>query len=375
MTRRKAIITIILFMILTGSAFLIWPFVRGELEGVNTENRNLASFPAFSFETISEYPDQIEAWMNDHLPFRAKMIGLQSLIDYYLLHTSSNSNVVIGKDGWLFLKADDSMEYYTGRKLYSEEQLRTLAGNLQIAKDAMKRQGTEFVLMVIPDRERIYPEKLPSCYGAPNPVNAFDQLTEYLRENTDITVVCPYDSLMKAKEENPDQILYHKTDSHWNDLGAYIGVCDLFQALDIKWDKSRVTVTEVEDTPGDMADMLNLRGMIDAGWAYQLSGFQNGNTFMTAEPDFWGHYTYESPDAGNGRILVLRDSFCSAMMQFISEAFQESDLVHHDGFCHELIEQEQPDYFVYEVVERKLDQLLDDAQREREAWTVPAMKS
>ena len=50
-----------------------------------------------------------------------------------------------------------------------------------------------------------------------------DQIVEYLKTNTDIRVVYPYEELMRFKEKYPDEPLYYHLDTHWNELGAYIG--------------------------------------------------------------------------------------------------------------------------------------------------------
>lgn len=360
MSKQKSILIIIIFTILIGSAYIIWPFVCVRLEGENTENRNLAEMPKFSLETVSEYPRQMESFIDDHLPFRSKMIELNSVISYYLMGTSASERVETGKDGWLFYKDESSMDYYTGRKLYTEEQLRTIANNMQITKDNLEKQGVKFALFIAPNKERVYPEKMPSYYGKPSGNNALRQVVDYLRDNTDVTVVCPYDSLMKAKEENPDMILYHKTDTHWNDLGAYIGACDLFDALGIEWDRSSISVNEVNDVPGDMAKMLNLDNVIEAGEAYQLTGLQHNDarSNLNTDSDYFGHWIYETPIATNGSIIVRRDSFCTPMRLYIAEAFKNSDMVHLKSFTNALIEQKKPDYFVYQFTERHLDQLL-----------------
>ena len=36
----------------------------------DSENRQLAAMPSFSFATASQYPDAFEAYFSDHLPFR-----------------------------------------------------------------------------------------------------------------------------------------------------------------------------------------------------------------------------------------------------------------------------------------------------------------
>lgn len=76
-----------------------------------------------------------------------------------------------------------------------------------------------------------------------------------MRENTNVTVICPYEELISYKELNPDRILYHKMDTHWNDLGAYIGTCALFRALDLKWDYDAAVAVRIADTPGGLAEL------------------------------------------------------------------------------------------------------------------------
>ena len=128
--------------------------------------------------------------------------------------------------------------------------------------------------------------------------------------------------------------------------------------MNVKWDYDSVMIEKTEDTPGDLADMLNLGQVIEAGEAYSLSGFQKEDTVNVDALDFYGHWKYESPSAENGKILVCRDSFCTAMKQYIAEAFRESDMVHYNSFSNDLIEQNKPDYYVFEICERNMNKLL-----------------
>lgn len=357
--KMKAILTVVIFSLLIAGPYPVWSIVRERVSEENTENRNLAELPTFSFSEIEEFPNAMEEYINDHLPFRSMLIEMNSMIDYYILKTSPSDGVEIGKDGWLFYKAERSMDFYTGRKLYSEEELRTISENMEKTRKNLEKKGISFALFIAPNRERVYREYMPSFYGNPADHCALQQVLEYLEDNTDVKVICPYDALMDYKDNNPDLILYHKTDTHWNDLGAYIGVCTLFDELDIRWEKDDVSIEKTEDTPGDMANMLNLGKVLDPGETYRLSGFQKDDTENIEEMDFFGHWKFVSPSAENGRILVCRDSFCTAMRQFLIEAFRESDLVHYSNFSNDLIDLEKPDIYVYEICERNMDHLLE----------------
>ena len=352
---RKSIIVVIIFCLMIGSAFILWPLFKNHMAEESVENRNLAEHPTFSMETISEYPDQYETYLNDHLPFRSLLITANSAIDYYAFHTSSNKDTVLGKDGWLFYNGDATMAIYKGQRLYSEEQLATMAANVQRTSDNLARQGTKYVVMICPEKERIYPEYMPDYYGEPATLNQLDQVVNYLKEHTTVPIVCPYDDLMKAKEEYPDRLLYYKTDSHWNEWGGYIATRALYRELGLTWDKEDVTVSEEKDLPGDLVHTLSLRGLYDCGMNYKVTGFEREGTKAVLEPDFWGQWKYESPNAPYGSIFVQRDSFSTSIAPYIENTFQKSDLVHQKSFKNEMIEENDPDIYVYELVERSMD--------------------
>ena len=358
MNKKKAYFINVIFILMTCCSYIVWPVLKNNLEGENKENRLLAEMPTFSSEAFWDYPSKLESYINDHIPFRDKMIEINSFLNYYLLNTSTNDAVIIGKEDWLFYNANSSMDLYSGRKLYSDEELKTIAYNMQLTKNNLEKKGIKFVLFIAPNRERIYSEYMPSYYGKPSEVNALDQVIDYLNDNTDVTVVCPYNELIKAKKDKPEYILYHKTDTHWNDLGAYIGTKVLFDELGVIWDDSHISIEKVKDSPGDMANLLNLGDVIETGDTYIVSGFQKEDTRTVGEQEFSGHLSFESPSSENGRILIHRDSFCSAMSQYIKEAFVYSDMMHQDNFSNDLIEEDNPDYYVYEIVERNMDQLL-----------------
>ena len=354
----KSWLAIVLFLVMTVLPCLIWPLVQPGLAGENTENRNLSEAPALTWEGLSEWPSAFEAYLDDHLPFRSFLIRWNSAVRYYGFHSSVNENVALGKDGWLFYTAESVPAFNNGEKRYSEDELALIAANMQGLKDALEARGIPFVLMIAPNKERMYAEYLPDEWGPPAQDCALFQVTAALEERTDVKVVCPYETLMNAQAEYPDRLVYHKTDTHWNDWGAYLGVQDLLRRLYVSLDEENVVVTVQKDTPGDLADMLNLSAFIDPGETCVVSGYETPGTECT-EYDFFGAIRFVSPSMDTGKLLMSRDSFCSAMAPVLGQAFSESCLVHVQGFTPDLIDTEQPDIFVLELVERSLDLLLD----------------
>ena len=350
------------FFVMTVCVYPVWILIGGTQGADNAENRNMAELPSLSKETISSFPAEMEEYINDHLPFRSRLIEWNSILDYFLFHTSSNEKVILGTDGWMYYTVKDSIGFYTGRKQYTQEQLETIAQNMQKTKDDLEAEGIRFALFIAPDKEQVYPEYLPAYYkklaAAHRPQQtALEQVLAYLEQNTDIEVICPLQTLQSYKDTHPEQTIYHLMDTHWNDLGAWLGVCDLMEALQIPI-KRDVDIEKTEDKMADLAGMLALHHVLKFGDEYKVKGYQHPDTELL-ESVFYGDFHYVSPSCNTGKLLVCRDSFCSAMAPVLGECFTESIMVHKNAFKNTRIEEEQPDIFVYEVVERSLDDLLE----------------
>ena len=52
----------------------------------------------------------------------------------------------------------------------------------------------------------------------------------YVKENSDINIIYPINELKAAKKYWQ---IYYKYDTHWNNMGAFVGVQSLYKALDI----------------------------------------------------------------------------------------------------------------------------------------------
>ena len=353
-------IWIVTFFLLICGVHLFWLAVRNRIDLENYENRASVERPVFSFDKIEEFPAEYEAYYNDHLPFRNGLMRLNSEIEYYIFQNSSNPNVIKGKDGWLFYNSsvdDNPMETYKGLNLFTEEELVKIKDNLLHSKSVLEGKGIEFVLFIAPNKERIYMEKMPDYYGPPAECYRTKQLIAYLEENTDIRIVYPYEDLWKAKE-NREELLYYRLDTHWNYMGGYIGSYALAEELGISMvPLEELTVAETEPTICDLADMLNMRKKLNTDRDFVLSGYDRYHV-TTEKHDLIGEYIYHCQGADPRKLFMLRDSFADAMDDFIAAQFDESYMVHYKSFSQELIDEQQPDIFVYETVERRIGELL-----------------
>ena len=329
------------------------------------ENRRLAKKPELSMDSLLDFPDEYTAYFNDHIPFRLPLVQTCSEIEYYLFRTPINNHVIAGKDGWLFYsnrEDGDPIGCYKGTLLFSQEELEKIASNLMHSKKKLKSKGIEFVLFIPPNKERVYPDKMPDYFGEPAVQNRVAQLVEYLRDNTDLTVVYPFDKLKEARSETPQYDIYWQTDTHWNELGAYIGACELLKPLGISLPDYREPSVEIvsseKTVPGDLESYLFLGGKMNSGVDYTIAGL-DGKNYVKDEWQFEQIYRAHSPEGDARKLFILRDSFCDSMADTIAPQFADSVMVYHHYYKNEMVMKERPDIFVYEVAERYLQELLD----------------
>ena len=357
---RKHWMWIVMFVVVICVTPIMGPVLVKASADENYENRITASKPEFTVEKIESYPAEYEAYFNDNLPLRDKLILMNNSIKYYLFFSSPHGEVVVGKDGWLFynnLFDDNCIEAYKGMNLFTEAELQQIQNNLCNAQSELEKKGIEFVLFIAPNKERIYSEKMPECFGEPAEEYRTKQLIDYLQENTDIRIVYPYDELMYTKELY-GQNIYYRLDTHWNEIGGYVGSGALLKELGIDMTPiPSLSIEMTEPTICDLADMLHMREQLNSDADVVLSGYDIYEMQMD-EHDVTGTYRYHCEGADGRKLFMIRDSFADAMDDYMGSRFAESCMVHYEAYRPEMLETESPDIFVYELVERRVNNLL-----------------
>lgn len=329
-------------------------------ESTNYEQRAAAEKPVFSFQTITQYPQEFEQYYNDHLPFRSQLIEYNVLTDYYLFRQSPVSKVILGKDGWLFYNPcgsdGDPIADYRGDNLFTQEKLEDIAGNLTAIQDSLHRQGKQFVLMFAPSKESVYGNSyLPDAYVNGNTYTKTDQLAEYLQAHTDIHLVYPKAQLLEAIEQDPERDYYFKTDTHWNQLGGYIGASALLNTLDIPMpDLDTLQITARHDHVGDLATMMGLAKYLKYDTFYNLTGYCDLASISESFP-VEGDTTilqYRAENADSRNFFVIRDSFGEGLFPYLSFPFSCTTFVHRDTYTPDMLSEYPSDIVVLQLSDR-----------------------
>ena len=235
-----------------------------------------------------------------------------ALLNYRLLRSSVNDSVVVGGEDWLYFA--DTVPDYTGDGRLSDAELDAIRDTLRALADAHAEHGARLYIAVVPNKSTIYPQFMPDRYamrGDGGNIALLEQACASLPV-TWIDLVTPLREA--AAGERP---VYYRTDTHWNALGAAIAARTVLAAM------GRETVQyeaigETEFSGGDLARLMGVPGDL----IERVPEVIPGETLPDA--DFSAHrFTCEGP--GEGKLLVYRDSFGTAVGPWLSQAYAESE--------------------------------------------------
>ena len=298
---------------------------------------------------------------------------------YRLGISTQADQVVIGREGWLYLGDRHDQTLSVSRRGQTPESALALQGvgnAAQAWEHWLKLQGVKaYRLMVGPNKGSIYPEYMPD-WARPREPSPLDGLTTGETAGLFIDLKAPL-LLAKGGGQSP---LYYLSDTHWNALGAALAFKAFAQAAaislpEVRWPESAAYAV-ASRTPrggGDLARFLRLHGLmsdaeiginvhnIDSGTA--LSDFDDGSSLAVEEltAKVARPVLAQSARALNkARVLWLRDSFGDALAPFMAATFSDVIMIHWNeamkpgGRFADLVEKWHPDYVFVTVVERAL---------------------
>lgn len=169
------------------------------------ENRYLAQFPKFSFESYKnkKFMEGFDDWISD------RFVGREQWIEF-----KNSSDRAIGKTeiNGVFIENDMMMEAWKSydQTIYDK--------NLKaINKFAENHENIPIYFMLVPNAQEIYKNNLPAFAPVENQKKFIDNFYSDLSgfEGT----VDVYSAL---KEKSEDSYIYYRTDHHWTSFGAFL---------------------------------------------------------------------------------------------------------------------------------------------------------
>jgi alginate O-acetyltransferase complex protein AlgJ len=374
-TRINNILIVIVFL-----SAIILPLAFSDKAGGKisvTENRYLATFPAILTKDMDLAPGftkGLESWINDNAGGRTLSQKIRANIDYHVFHASPTNLLHIGEDGWLFFTGDNDLEIATGNYPITQEMLENIKDSQVKIQKALNSRGIQYVIVLTPSKGSVYPEYLGGKFAVRETV--IDIVTDYLRKNTTIPIINTKDDLLRAKATEQ---VYFKTDTHWNEAGAYVGYSAVINGLKqygmIHSDPIRI-VTYPSTSKGGFSALMGDVNLLPAE-PFEATQIISPSAVRVGGGDYYnqmqelinqdnvdnviaGYYSFQNEEAEKKRVLVYGDSFFGGwnLTQLLAENFSNLDFVWSNAIRGNVVDQSKPDIVILEKTERYIYLLL-----------------
>lgn len=334
-------------------------FILPDRDFSEQENRYLSQFKAPTLETVrtGRFMEDFENYVTDQFPLRDRWIRLKALSER-ALGKQENNKVYFGKD-WQTLFAQFTAP--------SQEELEKRLGFVNALGENLDALDVPVYFSLVPDKSYAYPHNLPA--NAPNVDDGSTIRWTDVRcganvKSLDLTWrlgdLCWFGQDagdgMVALDEHSD---FYRTDHHWTTVGAYGAYLSLMEqmGLDAAADFGRDWLDRLTPVSGSFYGTTY--SAAGAGWVRPDTicvmipeGGLKGRVTVTRYPEgdpvestmyhpdkleVKDKYAYflggnqplcviRNPDAPDGRLLVVRDSYADTLAPFLAEQFREVHL-------------------------------------------------
>lgn len=322
------------------------PFAKSD---GSKEKRELGGMPSVKTEDGKinfNYFSEFETYFSEHFAFRQQLVNADGRMRSAILGTSPNSDVIVGKDGWLFYgeTADDFLRI----NCLDGREISNIVHNLRLMEDHCKKIGAEFMFFSAPNKNSLYPEYMPFNYIPSDNQGNYQALTAALAGED--FYLDMKESLLSLNSSTP---LYHKTDTHWNNFGAYAGHSFIMTKLGRESCPVSGEWYIKKDRLGDLAAMIypaeeakddQLHNDYEFSYQY-TSRFQGLDDLVIT--------TY--CESGSGDLLMYRDSYGEAILPYMAECFGTAEFSRSEAY--DLSKVGKGSTVIVEIVERNLDRL------------------
>lgn len=316
------------------------------------EKRSPNDYPALpgTFEETARFPEAFEEAFNDRFGFRRDLITAYKLFMYKLFNVSTNTgNVVIGRDGWLFLGNDyfETFNRHAGHTPPTAQEADRVVRAEQLKQRWLMRRGIAYLFAVAPDKYSIFPEYLPDYVRSTEHDVLLDLVVQRAKElNLPFLDLRP--ALLEAKARY-GELAYTRTDSHWSTLGAFYAYKSIVEKLaELTGPLKSLSLEDMEQSIGPA---YNLEGLLGLRKHYKMRDvaiklkLDHDSPAMTArsftgQPRSWNpaqevHYRemlyLENPTALNAEaVFMLRDSFANRLSPLLNQTFARMAYAHYN---------------------------------------------
>jgi hypothetical protein len=311
---------------------------------------------------------RISTWFNDRMGMRYPLMVLDSHWRLAVWHLRFRGDVLFGNRSWLFFN-DDPPEPAArsadlrGRLRMPEAEIAQIDRQMAAVRAELAACGKAAFVAIAPNKQSIYPEELRD--GETYLPSRLDDVLGRLTAQTRAMVIDPRAELRAAKRSHgvPN---YYPTDSHWNDLGAFIAyqkvVSVLAQAgLVDRPEIATLDGSSVSAEPSAGGDVATRMLFLPWNFPDQSVVLRPAVDPAVSEVGDGDRRRMSNPQ-GKGRLLILTDSFGPPLARLLARHFREVEMRPRPTwpalFDGEAIARSKADVAMIEIAERSLPELM-----------------
>ena len=270
------------------------------------------------------------------------------------------NGTIFGRDDWMFCNYDNSIAYYCGSNLMSEQQMKDKLSLMQKLQNICDSRGVQLQFMIAPNKEQVYSEYMPT-YTIENNYKRVPEFIDYVKRNSSVKIIYPIDELRAAKST---MSTYYKYDTHWNHYGSFIATQALYKEMGLDY---------VSPDSVNYSEESCIWGLvITAGLSWkdyerdydhipdykpEIELFNTDGVIDHIHTEKSAVYRTDSTASGQRRFVMVGDSFRLYMMPYLERDFPHVSIAHRDNI-HDIEDDiRQADILVVECVERLDDSL------------------
>lgn len=318
------------------------------------ENRNLRKFSNINIKNPIQAIKTFKYAYMDNFGLKNISFSIYSFIKSEFLNESALPNKTIkGKNGWYFLGNSEGnvLNNSVGLNKINNKEWIIANQNIDNLFNKMNNLGVPFYFLLTRHKHEIYSEYLP--FKIKNQRSKFDTIIDYWIKKYPIIDLknCILDNKKNGQ-------LYHKTDTHWNELGAYYGFNELIGNLKPKFpDLNKINIEDYTIV-SKKVDQLDLTAMLNKKLEENIFLLEK----KEKSPIIASEYIYPKAVSNQFinpnkkyKVIIFRDSFSLAMMKFYKETFKQCIFIKSRIPDIDLIKKEKPDLVILQFTSRRIE--------------------
>lgn len=324
-----------------------------------SEGRTLSPAPALphSLQQWRALPRELDRFLADHFGLRAQLIRTHGTLRY-AIRLPADLRVIIGRDRWLFLNGDGTIEQATGQ-LLREAAIAKFADHAADLQKRLRTKNTRLLVSIPPNSSTINRSRLPAWAAVKPAVSEYDLMMKAL-DARGVAAVDLRPPLLAANSVHPT---YRRTDTHWNQLGALVAYGAVVEALHQPgWaiDPDRVLRGFKPVPGGDLARLLAVSDDVtDEDASIDLSAYNPppAPSISSIETQFESGGDLIDTGRAGPTVLVIGDSFTRVFWQdYFSLHAGKYIWMHHElcNFNINVVERYSPDIVILAPAERQM---------------------